>query len=817
MPKDIPDPHCHLPSTSADPRVARKRRRLPSKRTLLPHDPYRATEEDWEAYAHGHALPHGEPSIYVLSYQVLSQSRTHAITYVQDQILNWANRREKLLQEVIYLNADVICLQDVDNYDEFWQPHLNSAGYDSLFKARTSKIRVRSEGVLVAWHRDLFQLVRSEPVEFNELVEPLHHTDPKLAMLAVQDNVALMAHLMPWQDSNNPSALCVVSTHFCDELAREDVRREQARYLAKAVEVFNGDFQVPVIIGGGLQTAPFSASYEILATGATPKDPGPPQMPTMAPLTEEDSCSAVRLRWKPPALDLAAFDPPIEGYWIAWRPGGNRNLGWKETKYVSEDAATVYVLKLMKGGGARTVKDEWLQYVVTGLASGVPYEFRFAAVNEEGTGPWSEPSPPIACSQLGKNVPLHRVLLDLDDFDQREKLNDTPLQALTLLAKQNGLLDTEAIHTMRKNVRDGRFSELHFVKLMFKKLNDANVPLGGLEEWGKVEPVLDPAVVAFEHCRSMHPYYSRANLSPRHADGSHNSSEANVRSQTLPFHRDFEVENLHETEPADAADAHEEDSVQREAQETLQERLDRFAHAGEDDAPAARNVARAIAAADGVGESRTEEDEFEQEMRREQEDALKSLRGEKVKAEANTRQEHRLRLRSAYDRYAWDGEPPLTSVTPDVKGTLDYILYSAEHLVPQTLLSLPTYEDISNDDPRELEMDFDFSDGDRPPQGWFDQLPLDPRDAEDDDAASVHTAATRATGASGVTGATDVTSSTFVTAVEQSGYMGAWPGPLRENQHKSTHYLPNHDFPSNHLPLLVEFTFLKPGLGSGWH
>ena len=113
----------------------------------------------------------------------------------------------------------------------------------------------------------------------------------------------------------------------------------------------------------------------------------------------------------------------------------------------------------------------------------------------------------------------------------------------------------------------------------------------------------------------------------------------------------------------------------------------------------------------------------------------------------------------------------------------------------------------------------------------------------------MHTAATRATGASGVTGATDVTSSTFVTAVEQSGYMGAWPGtgrttnsartpplspttepptptphpalknagPLRENQHKSTHYLPNHDFPSNHLPLLVEFTFLKPGLGSGWH
>lgn len=235
-------------------------------------------------------------------------------------------------------------------------------------------------------------------------------------------------------------------------------------------------------------------------------------------------------------------------------------------------------------------------------------------------------------------------------------------------------------------MRDGRFSELHFVKLMFKKLKDANVPLGVLEEWGKVEPVLDPAVVAFEHCRGMHPLYSRANLSPRFEDGSRNTTEANVRDQTLPFHRDFKVEHLHEAEPADAH-LHEEDSVEVEAKETLQQRLDRFAHAGEDDAPKATSVARAIAAADGVGESRTEADEFEQEMRREQEDALRSLRSEKVKGGANTRQEHRLRLRSAYDHYAWDGEPPLTSVAPDFKGTLDYILYSAEHLVPQVPLN----------------------------------------------------------------------------------------------------------------------------------
>jgi hypothetical protein len=43
-----------------------------------------------------------------------------------------------------------------------------------------------------------------------------------------------------------------------------------------------------------------------------------------------DSSTSVRLKWKPPVLDLEALDPPIEGYLLAWRPGGHRNLGFKE-------------------------------------------------------------------------------------------------------------------------------------------------------------------------------------------------------------------------------------------------------------------------------------------------------------------------------------------------------------------------------------------------------------------------------------------------------------------------------------------------------
>ena len=121
-----------LTNVSQDPRPLRRRRRLPPNRSLLPYDPFTATEEDWEAFARGRGgaaerFPH-EASFSVLSYQVLSQERTAAITYVRESVLSWGARRWRLLDEVLAYAADFVCLQDVDNYREFWQPKLNEGG-----------------------------------------------------------------------------------------------------------------------------------------------------------------------------------------------------------------------------------------------------------------------------------------------------------------------------------------------------------------------------------------------------------------------------------------------------------------------------------------------------------------------------------------------------------------------------------------------------------------------------------------------------------------------------------------------------------------
>ena len=47
-------------------------------------------------------------------------------------------------------------------------------------------------------------------------------------------------------------------------------------------------------------------------------------------------------------------------------------------------------------------------------------------------------------------------------------------------------------------------------------------------------------------------------------------------------------------------------------------------------------------------------------------------------------------------------------------------------------------------------------------------------------------------------------------------YTGKWVGPIKENERKMHHFLPNREYPSNHLALMVEFTFLREGLESDW-
>lgn len=464
----IGDRIIHLPSKSEDPRVARRVRKLPASRPLLPASPQTAPASLWDNCSKGRGFDFKEESsLSVLSYQVLSQEASTGFNHIREKILNGKLRRVRLAEEILSYSADVICLQDVDHYSDFWKVQLANSGYDVVFHPKTSKVKLRSktaEGVLIAWSRDLFTLFRSETVDLNDQFEALREIDGPLAFEAVNDDVAVIVCLQPWQDSHAPSAITVCSSMLI-EGNKEKVRTVEAQYLLRRIEAFNRDLGLPVILCGGFECVPLSTTYEVLAKGSMPHDPGPPKKISQAPIANMLSSTSVKLRWLAPDPDLGSLEPSVEGYWLSWRPGGNFNLGFKNGCYVDESTAIVYEV-VPTAGGARTEKAEYMQFVITELPSSIPHEFRVAAVNELGVGPWSDSCSAVVGSQLGKNIPEHSALLSMNQWTLREAQGGYSLQEVLTVAKAHKLASPQDITNMRHNSKcllsyDSNVSTLH--------------------------------------------------------------------------------------------------------------------------------------------------------------------------------------------------------------------------------------------------------------------------------------------------------------------------------------------------------------------
>ena len=59
------------------------------------------------------------------SLAALSESSsTYNFSKAPQEGLKWENRREKHLEEILISGADVICLEEVDHFSDFFQPKL---------------------------------------------------------------------------------------------------------------------------------------------------------------------------------------------------------------------------------------------------------------------------------------------------------------------------------------------------------------------------------------------------------------------------------------------------------------------------------------------------------------------------------------------------------------------------------------------------------------------------------------------------------------------------------------------------------------------
>jgi len=81
----------------------------------------------------------------------------------------WKARSKALADELASIDADVLALQELDQYDDFWRPKLEAMGYAGWFCKRTERTAPKKDGCGLFYKRDAFELIARRDVQFNDL------------------------------------------------------------------------------------------------------------------------------------------------------------------------------------------------------------------------------------------------------------------------------------------------------------------------------------------------------------------------------------------------------------------------------------------------------------------------------------------------------------------------------------------------------------------------------------------------------------------------------------------------------------------------
>jgi len=135
------------------------------------------------------------------------------------------------------------------------------------------------------------------------------------------------------------------------------------------------------------------------------------------------------LQWQavPGSRDEDGVELPVMGYWVAWRPGGNTNVGFSFKKYCPDQHCLPSCYPMHRD---KTCLSNLRLQVITGLSSNTAYEFRVAAVNGCGMSPWSLCSDPVETMHVEYGTPAIHALsvADLKIRQEQEELKMAKLE-----------------------------------------------------------------------------------------------------------------------------------------------------------------------------------------------------------------------------------------------------------------------------------------------------------------------------------------------------------------------------------------------------
>jgi len=196
-------------------------------------------------------------TLKLVSYNILAQDLLleHLFLYVgiPQEFLTWRRRQQNLLRELMKLNPDILCLQEMqfDHLAPLVQG-LRMGNGKKLAYVYKKKTGHRTDGCAIVYDSSKFELLDQQAVE-------LH--DQEVALLN-RENVALFAKFRFKKEPGEQKEFVVATTHLLYNPKRSDVRCAQVGRMLEQLTSFSTD--TPIILTGDFNSQPDSSPIELL-------------------------------------------------------------------------------------------------------------------------------------------------------------------------------------------------------------------------------------------------------------------------------------------------------------------------------------------------------------------------------------------------------------------------------------------------------------------------------------------------------------------------------------------------------------------------
>ncbi|GAA0153083.1 mRNA polyadenylation factor [Lithospermum erythrorhizon] len=255
------DDHHH----SSKNKNKRKRKLINNHNKKNPKKNHAATEDfrQW-SYSSRDFSKYNDRVVFV-SYNILGveNAEKHEDLYknVQPEYLDWDHRKRLLRKEIKKYNAGVLCLQEVDRFDEL-ERLLRKDGFAGVYMARTGEA---SDGCAIFWKSELFTLLHEENIQFQRF--GLRHNVAQFCVFKMNLNNSSSSSKTQNSKGISSKKIVVGNIHVLFNPNRGDVKLGQMRMFLEKAQTLSSEWgNIPVVLGGDLNSSPESAIYQFIAS-----------------------------------------------------------------------------------------------------------------------------------------------------------------------------------------------------------------------------------------------------------------------------------------------------------------------------------------------------------------------------------------------------------------------------------------------------------------------------------------------------------------------------------------------------------------------